>query len=140
MQGGGKVTSAKTIRRRKHGKETWRHCPHPCSARIAPPSSKLLASPFLASIFAGAFSYLKITMLHTHIYFFSSPAPGSLNTGTAAMGEQTSQSMVHSSNQTSKHFFPCISPGKSPQPGLSTPAVSSKRYRFENTHKVTVLH
>lgn len=67
--------SAKTIRRREHGKETQRCCPHPCSARIAPPSSKLLASPFLASIFAGAISYLKITMLHTHIYFFPPQPP-----------------------------------------------------------------
>lgn len=90
--------SAKTIRQREHGKETWRRCLHPRSARIALPSSKLLASPFLASIFAGAISYLKITMLHKHIHFFSSLAPGSLHTETAAIGEQTSQSAAHGSN------------------------------------------
>lgn len=52
------------------GKKFGDTVPIPCSARIAPPSPELLASPFLASIFAGAISYLKITMLHTHVYFF----------------------------------------------------------------------
>lgn len=52
------------------GKKFGDTVPIPCSPCITPPSSELLASPFLASIFAGAISYLKITMLHTHIYFF----------------------------------------------------------------------
>lgn len=63
--------SAKTIRRREHGKGTRRRRLHLCSARMAPPRSKLPASPFPGFYFCRCnFIFENNHAAHAHIFFF----------------------------------------------------------------------
>lgn len=82
--------SARTIRRREHGKGTQRRRLHLCSARMAPPRSKLLASPFPGFYFCRCnfiFENNHALHVHRHIYFFFSlPSPRLIAHGNGSDG------------------------------------------------------
>jgi len=120
------------------GKKFRDTVPIPCSPCIVPPSSDLLASPFLASIFAGAISHLKITMLHTHMYFFllgsQLIACGNSSAGRANLPVRSARQQLDIQLLVTPRLWV-----QHPQPHLHH-LCFPRGYGLGNTHSVTALH